>query len=356
MVVDNFNSSYKKKNILVTGHNGFKGSWLTLWLSNLKANVSAVSLRSIGTSHYDLLKLKNINSEIIDIRNKKKLRKFILSNNPEIIFHLAAQPLVRESYLEPVKTIETNINGTLNLLEVAKDCENLKSIIIITSDKCYENNNSGRSFRESDRMGGIDPYSFSKASVELLVTSYRKSFFNCPNSPYLASARAGNVIGGGDWSKDRLIPDIMNSIENNKDLRIRYPRATRPWQHVLDCTFGYLKLGQKAIERIPISNSAFNFGPNKNNNISVIDVLSKSREYFNDIKYTIVPEKKLYEANLLFLNNNKSKKYLSWKPLLNIDKSLQLTFEWYKSFYDKKRIISQKQLNWYTELIAKNEN
>ena len=241
-------------------------------------------------------------------------------------------------------------------MEVAKSCKNLKAIIIITSDKCYENNNSGKPFRESDRIGGLDPYSFSKASAELLVTSYRKSFFNYTNSPYITSARAGNVIGGGDWSKDRLIPDIINSVLNNKNLKIRYPKATRPWQHVLDCTFGYLKLGQKAMERVPISNSAFNFGPGKNNNISVIDVLNKSKKYFNEIKFSIASEKNFYEANLLFLNNSKSKKYLAWKPLLDIEETLQLTFNWYKSFYDKQNIISQKQINWYTKLVKQHED
>ena len=237
-----FGNIYKNKNVLVTGHTGFKGSWLTLWLNKLNANVYGIALPPpTQPNHFDLIDNK-IESYLQDICNLSIIKKIMHKINPEIIFHLAAQPLVKYSYQEPVFTYMTNIMGTVNILEIAKTLKRIKAIIIITSDKCYENKEWIWSYRENESMGGADPYSSSKACAELITSAYRSSFFNSPNSAIIASARSGNVIGGGDWANDRIMTDIIRSANTGKPVKLRYPHATRPWQHVLEPLSGYLML------------------------------------------------------------------------------------------------------------------
>ena len=355
MVIDNFNSIHKDKNILVTGHTGFKGSWLTMWLHKLNANVTGLSLNPEGEfSHWKDIKLKNINSHIGDIKDFKTVKDILLKTDPEIIFHLAAQPLVKRSYEFPIETWQTNVIGTINLLEASRQLKNLKSIIIITSDKCYENLETNIPFKETDRIGGFDPYSSSKAAVEILVKSYQKSFFD-NKGPSIATARAGNVIGGGDWSDDRLIPDLIRSLMNRREILIRYPNATRPWQHVLDCLYGYLKLSEMMLNKKRYY-GAFNFGPDFSSNKSVEDILIRMKNYWPNISWKTQKNAMNYESELLSLNSDKARTELNWKPILNLNNSIKLTIEWYKEF-NKNNIISFKQLSEYTHLLSeKNEN
>jgi len=281
-----FNNIYKNKKVLITGHTGFKGSWLALWLKELGAEVIGYALKPPTTpSHYELLTQQptdnlNIISIEGDIRNYIKLNEIFQSYKPEIVFHLAAQPLVRYSYINPVETFETNVMGTINVFEACRNCESVRAIVNITSDKCYENKEWVWGYRESDPMGGYDPYSASKGCAELVTSAYRNSFFtpsypltDSPPRVLLASARAGNVIGGGDWADDRLIPDIMRATAKNESVIIRNPKATRPWQHVLEPLSGYLLLGQKLLEGRKEFAGGWNFGPDDESNITVENLI-----------------------------------------------------------------------------------
>lgn len=265
-----FNSIYKDKNVLITGHTGFKGSWLTLWLSKMGANVIGYSIDTpTSPAHHEMINLNNIISIEGDILDTKKLEKVINEHSPDIIFHLAAQSLVRKSYKEPLKTFETNIMGTLNILEICRKSQNVKAIVNITSDKCYENKDDGKDYTESDPMGGKDPYSASKGGAEIVSNAYRYSFLNPDHygekhNILIANARAGNVIGGGDWAEDRLIPDIIRAVSNKKNVMIRNPKAIRPWQHVLESLNGYLLLGQKLLEGKKILQTIGILGQRKN--------------------------------------------------------------------------------------------
>jgi CDP-glucose 4,6-dehydratase len=273
-----FENSYQNKKVLVTGHTGFKGSWLIKWLEMLGAEVQGISLEpNTEPNHFTLIH-SDIKSHILDIRDAEKLSKTIRSINPDIVFHLAAQPLVRESYEYPLETLQTNVMGTANVLNACRGLDNLKAILVVTTDKCYENKEWIWGYRESDPMGGYDPYSMSKGCAELVVSSFRRSYFNLDDyskkhSTLLATARGGNVIGGGDWSKDRLIPDIIKSVVKQQSVMIRSPHSTRPWQHVLECLSGYLMLGQKLLQGEKAFAEAWNFGPPGDAEASVLDVL-----------------------------------------------------------------------------------
>ncbi|MDH5655975.1 MAG: CDP-glucose 4,6-dehydratase, partial [Spirochaetia bacterium] len=279
-----FANIYKNKSVFVTGHTGFKGSWLTLWLENLSAKVSGFSLDpEADPNHWNL-----ISSRAVDVRGDinhfENLKAAITEAKPEIVFHLAAQPLVRRSYREPLNTWQTNVAGTANLLEACRSVKSVKAVVVITTDKCYENKEWEWGYRENDRLGGHDPYSASKAACELVVDSYRKSFFN-EKGVLIASARAGNVIGGGDWSEDRLLPDLVRAISEKKILEIRSPGATRPWQHVLDPLAGYLLLGQKLLEGGGEFAEAWNFGPTHEGNRTVKELLEEIKKSFPDVKW-----------------------------------------------------------------------
>jgi len=329
---------FKNKKVLITGHTGFKGSWLTQILLNFKADVIGISLPPETTPNlFTVLKQKNkIKNYFVDIRNLNKIKNIIIKEKPEIVFHLAAQALVRDSYDDPIKTYSTNTIGTINVLEAIRKTSSVKSVVVITTDKVYENNELGISFKETDSLNGHDPYSSSKAAADIATQSYIKSFFNKKQGPQVAIARAGNVIGGGDWSKDRLIPDIMYSIyEKNAQVEIRNPQAIRPWQHVLEPLFGYLTLSKGLYQKKQNFIGAWNFGPK---NESFVPVGNLTKEVFKIIgkgKLKIRSEKSKHEAEILKLNITKAKNTLKWYPILNFHKNIKLTSEWYKNYYEK---------------------
>ncbi len=347
-MINLFSDSYKEKKVLVTGHTGFKGSWLCLWLKKLGAKVFGIALEpNTAPNHWELLNL-NIDSYICDIRNLTKVEKLFQIIKPDIIFHLAAQPIVRVSYENPVDTYTTNVMGTVNVLEASRNIPNLKAVIIVTSDKCYENKEWIWGYRENEAMGGSDPYSSSKGCAELVTAAYRHSFFNNGNNNTLiASVRAGNVIGGGDWAKDRILTDIVLSASQNTPLLIRNPNSTRPWQFVLEPLSGYLCLGEKLLEGNQKFAEAWNFGPNLENNITVKELVLKSLIYWDNIKYEFDTRKHPYESNYLMLDSTKAYKRLSWHPVWDIDTSIKKTIEWYKTYYELGIISSEQILDDY---------
>ena len=344
-----FNNIYKDKTVALTGHTGFKGSWLTLWLKKLGAEVAGLSIEPISNpSHWELLNL-DIFEKKTDIRNLREVKEFISNTKPQILFHLAAQPLVRSSYLDPLETWSTNVMGTANVLEACREEPNIKAIVIITSDKCYENKEISIGYKEIDHLGGHDPYSSSKAATELLVSSYRKSFFNKSDSPLVSTVRAGNVIGGGDWSEDRLIPDLMRAINEKKTLEIRSPNATRPWQHVLESLSGYLILGQKLLEGNYDFAQPWNFGPNDDGNRTVEEVLESLKEVLPEINWYVTQASQPHEANLLHLDSSKARKKLEWKPVWTIEEGIIETANWYKALFEKNMVLSTAQLDAYVK-------
>jgi CDP-glucose 4,6-dehydratase len=347
MAVIAFRDIYRNKKILITGHSGFKGSWLTQWLSDLGANVFALSHpESENIRHWQSLKL-GIAEQYNDIADSAQTVKFIKKVNPDIIFHLAAQALVRDSYKNPIETWMTNVIGTGNVLEGARQAPALKAIVVVTTDKCYRNNEWPWGYRETDHLGGHDPYSASKAGSELIAASYRSSFFNNPSSPLLATARAGNVIGGGDWSKDRLIPDLVRAIQSKMPLIIRSPKATRPWQHVLECLSGYLVLGQKLLAGESIAADAWNFGPSDEGNLQVESVLTLLKNHWPDIEWQVDNSNQPHEATLLMLDCAKAKTRLHWKPVWNIEKTTEKTSLWYKEYLASGMPITSTQIGEY---------
>ena len=342
-----FGNVYKDRRVLVTGHTGFKGSWLVLWLQTLGARVNAISLPPEATpNHWDLLGL-DIESCHIDIRDAELLRQKLVAAQPEIVFHLAAQSLVRRSYRQPLASWSTNVMGTANLLEACRHIEKLAAIVVVTSDKCYDNREWAWGYREIDSLGGHDPYSASKAGSELVAMSFRRSFFNAPASALLASARAGNVIGGGDWSEDRLLPDLVRAIESAKPLTIRAPDATRPWQHLLECLSGYLLLGQQLLERNKSAAEAWNFGPAGEGNRRVVDVLEALRAHWPAVAWHCGDELQPHEAALLHLDSSKARAQLAWRPVWTFEESVDATAAWYRAWLEHGKVISRQQLETY---------
>ena len=330
---------YKNKKILITGSTGFKGSWLNFILNEFGSDVYGYSLSPKNIKdNFNLLKLKNKNNIFADVRDYRKLKKFILRVKPEIIFHLSAQSLVKNSYSEPLKTFSTNIMGVANILKIISEVNFVKSAIIVTSDKCYKNNENKNGYSEKDELGGLDPYSASKASAENVFYSFNNSIFSKKQKVIgLASVRAGNVIGGGDWSEDRIIPDFIKSIIKNNKFFIRSPKAVRPWQHVFDLLNGYLILGKKLYQNPKKFNGSWNFGPNHAKNNSVLDIIKIMTELLKiNKKINFKIEKKIKETSYLKLISSKSKKKLGWKPKLNLFKSLYLTADWYNCYINKK--------------------
>ena len=342
---------YKNKKVLVTGATGFKGAWLCFWLTMLGAKVYGTGYNpNKNKSLFYSLKLnEKIKLKLFDIRNKKKLNKFIDISKPQIIFHLAAQPLILESYSKPYLTYLVNTIGTLNMLECVRELKFIKSLVCVTSDKCYESNYSTKGFKENDKLGGKDPYSGSKASAEIIIKSYQESFFKNRKCG-VASARAGNVIGGGDWSENRLIPDTINSLVKNKKIYIRNPNFNRPWQHVLEPLYGYLILGEKLYKKPKIYSNAWNFGTKKNTVTNVLKIVNLIVNFWGKGNIKFKKDQKYYEQINLQLNINKSIKILKWKPKYSIKKSVKITTEWYKKVLSKKYSaieITQKQINDY---------
>jgi CDP-glucose 4,6-dehydratase len=336
------NNFYKNKKVLITGATGFKGSWLSYWLYSLGAKVYAVGYNPNQNGRlFDQLNLKNkINLKIIDVRNYISFKNYLNKIKPEIIFHLAAQPIIYSSYLKPIYTYQVNSVGTLNLLEILRNYKISKSVIFITSDKCYESNNSTKGFSEEDKLGGVDPYSGSKACAEIIINTYYNSFLKKSNIG-IASARAGNVIGGGDWSLDRLIPDAIKCLKMNKKISIRNPKFNRPWQHVLEPLDGYLLLAMKLYRDPKKYSGPWNFGTEKNTITNVEQIIKKIIRFWGYGKYSTMKNKKYYEQKNLQLNINKAKQKLHWFPKLTIDQSIKLTTEWYKEVLIKKRPVEE---------------
>jgi CDP-glucose 4,6-dehydratase len=346
-----FGDVYRGKRILVTGHTGFKGSWLSLWLKQLGAEVVGISLApETRPSHWDFLGLEStVQHHELDICQAAEVASLFTATQPEMVFHLAAQPLVRRSYRNPLETWSTNVMGTANVLEACRHSSSVRAILAVTTDKCYENQEWAWGYRETDRLGGHDPYSASKAGSELVAASYRSAFFYTDGAPLLATARAGNVIGGGDWSEDRLIPDLVRAMDAQQSLEIRSPNATRPWQHVLESLSGYLLLGQKLLEGNKNFDGAWNFGPEISGNRSVEDVLNRLQTHWPKIYWHKTATPKLHEANLLYLDSAKAHSQLGWKPVWNLDTTLEKTADWYRSFQNSQTIISAQQLTQFIE-------
>ena len=332
-----FNNIYSDKKVLLTGHTGFKGSWLTLWLKSLEADVLGYSLEpNTDPSMFEELKIYGrCRSEFGNILDEKRLNKAFKEFQPDIVFHLAAQPLVRLSYKEPKLTYETNVIGTLNVLEAARKCPSVKAFINVTTDKCYENKEVNRGYKEDEPMGGYDMYSSSKGCVEILSSSFRRSFLQGDDAYAMATARAGNVIGGGDWALDRLIPDCVRSINKGIDIEIRNPVAVRPWQHVLEPLSGYLLLGQRLLEEGKKYADGFNFGPKEDSILTVAEVAKKVCDFYGKGNVFVGEKSPLHEAGLLMLNIEKAKKVLGWTPTLSAKDAIKNTVEWYRHFYNR---------------------
>lgn len=346
---------YKGKRVFITGHTGFKGSWLAKWMLNLGATVYGYSLDpNTSPNHFSLLDLE-MNSSFEDIRDKEKLLSAIESFQPDIVFHLAAQPLVRYSYFNPSETYETNVIGTLNVLEACKKVKSVRAVLSVTTDKVYENKESIQGYKETDRLGGYDPYSSSKACSEILTSSYVNSFLNLDlygkdHNVLVATARGGNVIGGGDWSEDRLIPDIISSAVQNTVLDIRKPSSIRPWQHVLDCLLGYIEVGSRLLIGEKAIAGSWNFGPTRPALITVKDIFAVAQKRFPNLIANF-GSSDLHETQVLQLNCEKAIKKLNWRPILSNKKMFDYTFDWYLNFYDKNEINTDNQLKKYTELL-----
>lgn len=334
MVIMKMLDFWKGKRVLITGHSGFKGSWLSLWLHMIGAEVIGISLSpNTSPNLFELTGVKSlIQSHFIDIRNYSELLEQVKIVQPEVVFHLAAQPLVRASYLEPLATIQTNVIGTANLLEALRFLDSVKVVVMVTSDKVYKNNEWIYPYRECDVLGGHDPYSASKAASEILIASYRDAFLK-EQGVAVASARAGNVIGGGDWSEDRLIPDAVRAWESNLSLDIRNPNAIRPWQHVLEPLQGYLTLAERLWHEPDLA-GAYNFGPDKNESASVLEVIELARKaYANSIVSYGANSDSVKEAGWLAIETAKSKFVLDIKTKWNLSETISRTMNWYKAHY-----------------------
>ena len=345
--------SYKSKKVLVTGHTGFKGAWLCEWLLFLGAKVYGYALEPpTKPSLFEQLDLASrIKSHKVgDIRDLKTLKAYICRIKPDFVFHLAAQPLVRYSYEHPVETFETNVMGAVNVLEACRSLKNKCSVVCITTDKCYENRETRRPYKEDDPMGGYDPYSCSKGCDELLISSYRRSFFGSSDSPvWVASARAGNVIGGGDWAKDRIVPDCIRAIRSGMSIPIRNKVSTRPWQHVLEPLSGYLSLGVALDSRVRFEDyaSGFNFGPNPKQNRTVKELVEEILKTCKGAWEDRSDPNAVHEAGLLNLDIRKARNILGWKPRWNFGTTVRNTVEWYMRVGDGADPIAttQEQIN-----------
>ncbi len=332
-----FRNFFKNKNVLITGHTGFIGSWLGIWLNELNANVVGYALPPITKE--DNFVVTNFKKKIVSIignvKNYKKLNKVFKTYKPEIVFHLAAQPIVRMSYIIPKETYDTNIGGTVNVFENFRKNESSKIMINFTTDKCYENLENIEGYKETDRLGGHDPYSSSKACSEFITSAYRQSYFTnkaLKNEKYVSSIRSGNVIGGGDWQEDRLVPDCMKAIRNSETIKIRNPKSVRPWQFVLEPIRGILLLTVKMSEGQEKYSSAWNFGPDKNAIFSVKEIVDKIINYIGKGSYEFSLKKendKFHESKVLLLDNSKAYENLGWKPLLTLEEAIKMTCDWY---------------------------
>jgi CDP-glucose 4,6-dehydratase len=352
---------WKDKLVLITGHTGFKGSWLSLWLQSAGAEVIGYALKPpTQPSLFEVAEVgQGMISVINDVRDLERLRNVFNEYQPEIVFHLAAQPLVRYSYIDPVETYSTNVMGTVNLLEAVRASDSVKAVVNVTSDKCYENREWVWGYRESEPMGGYDPYSNSKGCSELVTAAYRTSFFNSESYERhgvgLASVRAGNVIGGGDWAENRLIPDIMNAISLGKPVNIRNPHAIRPWQHVLEPLTGYMLLAQNLYEKGPVYAEAWNFGPNDGDAKSVQWIVEQlTKKWGEGVNWVLDEGDHPHEANYLRLDCAKAKSRLDWQPKWRLENALDAIVDWYRGYLSGQNIkeLTLAQIGFYND--AKN--
>lgn len=349
-------SFWKGKQVFLTGHTGFKGGWLSIWLSSMGAKVTGYALApNTNPSFFEAVDVASLleQNHFADIRDLTPLKLAMEQANPDVLIHMAAQPLVRYSYENPVETFSTNVMGTVNVLEAARLLSNIKSVVVVTSDKCYENQEWVWGYRENEPLGGVDPYSSSKACAELVTKAYRQSFLKgdlSHSKTALASARAGNVIGGGDWSIDRLIPDALSAFEAGKPLVLRNPLATRPWQHVLESLSGYLMLAQALYEDGESFASSWNFGPGDGGNMTVEEVIQKlSNQLGGGLKWKQDPEVQPHEAHLLKLDCSKAHHLLGWKPRWSIEESIEKIVQWHHALKLGKNMkaVSLEQINEY---------
>ncbi len=352
-----FKEAFKGKTVLVTGHTGFKGSWLSIWLNELGAKVIGYSLEpAIHPNNYHLTRLQNKMISLTgDIRDLPFLKKIIRSHAPEVIFHLAAQAIVLHSYALPHDTMEINAMGTVNVLEAARESSSLRAMVMVTTDKCYDNREWLWGYRENDPLGGKDPYSASKAMAELAIQSYRDSFY-AGRGPLVASARAGNVIGGGDFSEHRLIPDIMKALLENRPIEVRNPYHIRPWLHVLDPLSGYLRLAAKLMQGEASYAQAWNFGPSEQQGVSVQSLVEKSIEYWGEGKWIQKGTSEgVREMNHLRLNWDRAAHLLSWRPLYSWTEAIGKTVEWFRLYEASRHMprdmygLCVKQIHEYSE-------
>lgn len=347
-----FNNIYSGKRVFITGHAGFKGSWLALWLIKLGATVKGYSLYPItAPSHWNLLGL-NIESVNWDIGDSVRLEEEILNFKPDIVFHLSAQAIVLRAYENPRETYEVNVMGTLKLLEACRKCDSIKAIINITTDKCYDNKEWVFRYREIDALGGYDPYSSSKACSEILTASFRSSFWNLTDYPtkhhvLIATCRGGNVIGGGDWARDRLIPNAVRATQNGDSVLIRDPEATRPWMHVLDALSGYLLVGQGLLEGKKECAKPWNIGSSDENSISIADTLKLMQETWCEIQYIIDNEDHPHEAKFLNIDSSQAQLELQWRTVWSIKRAMEKTTLWYKNYIHHNTLLSSLQINEY---------
>ncbi|MDA7738816.1 CDP-glucose 4,6-dehydratase [Amylibacter sp.] len=349
-----FENAYKNKTVVITGHTGFKGTWLAAWLNQLGAKVVGIALDPpTEPSHFSAINLKDkINDLRIDIRDRHELVSAIVDAEPDFVFHLAAQALVRSSYDDPIDTWNTNTMGTLHVLEALRKLNKKCSAVIITSDKCYDNVEWVWGYRELDSLGGPDPYSASKGAAELAIRSHVKSYFPRETSQIrIASARAGNVIGGGDWAVDRIVPDCVKAWSNDDLVELRNPFATRPWQHVLEPLSGYLSLAVGLSERPGLHGEPFNFGPQAQQNHSVLELVKETALYWEKVRWKDVSEseERPYESGLLKLNCDKALHYLNWHAVMGFKDTVRMTAQWYGAYYQNPSEVSDYTLNQITD-------
>ena len=350
MALSLFGNVYAGRRVLVTGHTGFKGSWLVLWLRTLGAQVAGLALDpDTQPSHWSLLGLDDVADHRVDLRDAEALRKVFDKHQPEIVFHLAAQPLVRRSYRDPVDTFSSNVTGLINLLETVRACPSVRVLVNATTDKVYAEHANPEGYRETDPLGGHDPYSSSKACAELVTDCYHKSFFSAPDSTVrIATARAGNVIGGGDWAEDRLVPDLVRAAAAGQPLQIRNPSAVRPWQHVLEPLSGYLRLGQLLWNDAAFA-GAWNFGPSAAGEIGVQSLVTQLGTHWPALHIEHDASSHPHEAAILRLNCDKAMQQLAWRPVWDIDTMLARTANWYRSFHESGRVGSADDLAAYVD-------
>lgn len=345
-----FGGVYAGRRVLLTGHTGFKGSWLALWLDALGASVTGIALPPVTQPNHWALLQAPIDSRVVDIRDAGAVLAAVRQHQPEIVFHLAAQALVRPSYQQPLDTWATNVMGTAHVLEACRLVPGVQAVVVVTSDKCYENRETGQAYRESDALGGHDPYSASKGATELVAASYRRSFF--ANGPLVATARAGNVVGGGDWAADRLVPDLVRAALTGVPASIRHPEAVRPWQHVLEPLAGYLQLGQCLLQGDGAAAGAWNFGPGLEGNVTVGDMLQGLRRHWPRLDWHIRPDDSRHEARLLHLDIDKARSLLQWRPVWTLDQTQAATAGWYAAWVEHGEVLSRPQLQAYVRDAA----